>query len=253
MSLFDYIILIGAVLVGGWLAFKLDKKQKKAIPLVLSFSGAYLLGVTILHVIPDLFHRPHQGYNYWMLGGFLLQLLLEKLTNGIEHGHTHALPVKSYNRMLPILIGLSVHSFLEGFPLGGYQQLAADLAQIDDHHHAHTAGNIHQELLLGISLHKMPAAFALVSMMRLSGFTNRSAWISLLVFSLTAPLSAFFAQHFMAHSSWLPYIMALVAGSFLHISTTILFESGDTGEHHFSTWKLSIILLGFGLSLIHFH
>lgn len=253
MSIFDYVILIGTVILGGWLAFRLEQSQRKAIPLLLSFSGAYLLGVTILHVIPDLFHRPHQGYSYWMLGGFLLQLILEKLTKGIEHGHAHALESRSYDRMLPVLIGLSLHSFLEGFPLGGYEQLAADLAQFDEHHHVGEGENIHRQLLIGISLHKMPAAFALVTMMRLTGFPTRSSWVALILFSLTAPLSAFFAQQFMTQSSWLPYLMAIVAGSFLHISTTILFESGAPGEHQFNTWKLIIILLGFGLSLIHFH
>jgi hypothetical protein len=47
--------------------------------------------------------------------------------------------------------------------------------------------------------------------------------------------------------------MAIVAGSFLHISTTILFESGSPTEHSLSSWKLGVILVGFGLSLIHFH
>jgi hypothetical protein len=37
-------------------------------------------------------------------------------------------------------------------------------------------------------------------------------------------------------------IMGLVIGIFLHISTTILFESGS--GHRFNLYKLSVILLG---------
>lgn len=246
---------MGSVLIGGWLAFQLGRRQERAIPLLLSFSGAYLLGVTILHVIPDLFHRPHAGYSYWMLGGFLLQLLLEKLTKGVEHGHAHALHAEQYGRILPVLLGLSLHSFLEGFPLGGYEQLSAELALLDEHQHHTEGSNIHTQLLIGISLHKIPAAFALVTLMRMSGFARLTTWVCLLLFSLTAPFSAFLAQSFLntSFAAWLPYILAMVAGSFLHISTTILFESGNPGEHHLSWWKLGVILLGFGLSLIHFH
>ncbi len=253
MSIFDYALLIGTVLLGGWLAMRLDTRQERAIPLLLSFSGAYLLGVTILHVIPDLFHRPHQGYSYWMLGGFILQLLLEKLTKGVEHGHAHALPNARYRQILPVLLGLSLHSFLEGFPLGGYQQLAADLATFDDFHDHGSGDNIHRQLLIGISLHKLPAAFALVTLMLLSGFRKSIVWGFLILFSLSAPLSAFLAQAFLLDTAWLPYLMAIVAGSFLHISTTILFESGSPTEHSLSSWKLGVILVGFGLSLIHFH
>ena len=41
--------------------------------------------------------------------------------------------------------------------------------------------------------------------------------------------------------------MALVIGIFLHISTTILFESSE--EHRFNYYKLITILLGAGLAL----
>lgn len=255
MTILDYGILIGSVLLGGWAAFQLGRQQERFIPLLLSFSGAYLLGVTILHLIPDLFHRPHAGYSYWMLAGFLLQLLLEKLTKGVEHGHAHALHSEQYGRILPVLLGLGLHSFLEGFPLGGYEQLSSELALLDEHQHHSEGSNIHTQLLVGISLHKIPAAFALVTLMRMSGFARTTTWICLILFSLTAPLSAFLAQAVLISSfaNWLPQILAMVAGSFLHISTTILFESGNPGEHHISWWKFGVILLGFGLSLIHFH
>lgn len=195
------------------------------------------------------------GYSYWMLGGFLLQLLLEKMTQGVEHGHVHALTDQRYRRILPVLLGLSLHSFLEGFPLGGYEQLSAELAALDDHGHLHEGRDIHTQLLVGISLHKIPAAFALVTLMQISGFSRRITGICLVLFSLTAPFSAFLAQTFLSsqYAYWLPYLMAIVAGSFLHISTTILFESGNPSEHRLSWWKLAIILLGFLLALIHIH
>jgi len=45
-------------------------------------------------------------------------------------------------------------------------------------------------------------------------------------------------------------IMAVVIGIFLHISTTILFES--TEDHRFNLYKLIVICIGAGLSLVAF-
>src|SRR5690606_23099696 len=47
-------------------------------------------------------------------------------------------------------------------------------------------------------------------------------------------------------------IMAIVIGIFLHISTTILFESGSADHHKFNRKKLIAVLLGVMVSLINF-
>lgn len=47
-------------------------------------------------------------------------------------------------------------------------------------------------------------------------------------------------------------IMAVVIGIFLHISTTILFESGSADHHKFNKKKMAAVFLGIGLSLTTF-
>jgi hypothetical protein len=42
--------------------------------------------------------------------------------------------------------------------------------------------------------------------------------------------------------------MAFVIGTFLHISTTILFENSE--QHHFSKKKLLAVLVGIGLATL---
>jgi zinc transporter ZupT len=44
------------------------------------------------------------------------------------------------------------------------------------------------------------------------------------------------------------YFMAFVVGTFLHISTTILFENSE--QHHFSKQKLIAVLLGIGIAAL---
>lgn len=45
-------------------------------------------------------------------------------------------------------------------------------------------------------------------------------------------------------------IMAVVIGIFLHVSTTILFESDH--DHRFNLKKLIIVILGASLAFLHF-
>ena len=44
------LLLFSSVLVGGGLAFYLRQNNKNLIQLLLSFSGAYILGITFLHL-----------------------------------------------------------------------------------------------------------------------------------------------------------------------------------------------------------
>jgi len=50
----NYIILILSVLIGSLLVF-IVKPSTKVVRLLLAFSGAYLLSVTILHLLPEVY------------------------------------------------------------------------------------------------------------------------------------------------------------------------------------------------------
>ncbi|MBT4414565.1 MAG: ZIP family metal transporter, partial [Polaribacter sp.] len=50
----NYILLIFPVLVGSMLVFVI-KPSNRIVRLLLAFSGAYLLSVTILHLLPDVY------------------------------------------------------------------------------------------------------------------------------------------------------------------------------------------------------
>ncbi|WP_460880216.1 ZIP family metal transporter [Pontibacter rugosus] len=107
-------------------------------------------------------------------------------------------------------------------------------------------------ILLGIALHHIPAAFALMSvlMSRLENF--RKAFMWLLVFAVGSPLGILVSNTILAQETpdGLVYtaLTGLVAGNFLHISTTILFETSP--DHHFNRAKLVATLLGLMLALV---
>jgi zinc transporter ZupT len=76
--------------------------------------------------------------------------------------------------------------------------------------------------------------------------SKRRAIPYLLVFSLAAPLGLFISEYFveinLLSETGLIFLYALVTGNFLHISTTIVFESSP--DHHFNARKLAVAIVG---------
>ncbi|MEM9930432.1 MAG: zinc/iron permease, partial [Bacteroidota bacterium] len=70
MALWQYFLLFGGVLFGGGLAQLLQGKESRIqhsyLPLLLSFSGAYLLGITAMELMPTVFHNPKHHTGVWL-------------------------------------------------------------------------------------------------------------------------------------------------------------------------------------------
>ena len=86
-----------------------------------------------------------------------------------------------------------------------------------------------------------------------SHISKKTAIVSLVIFALVTPLGAF-TSYMIGESMvggfsiYFDRIMAVVVGIFLHISTTILFESSE--NHRFNLIKFLIILLGAAIAFI---
>jgi len=235
-------MLIFSVICGGAVGFYFQKTNKAILDVVLAFSGAYLLGIVMLHIIPETYAVGGTDIGIFVMIGFIIQLLLEHLSQGIEHGHIHASHHKDSSVAFSIMLGLCLHSFMEGIPISSYPSMQA---------HAHN------HLLWGIVVHKLPAAFALVIIFILSGFSQKITLFCLIIFSLMTPLGAFSAELLsnasMLSNDWIPSLVGIVIGSFLHISTTILFESSADKSHKLKVHKLLGILVGFGIATLTMH
>lgn len=229
------LFLLVSVIAGGLLVVFLEKKNRQhVIKLSLAFSGGFLLAIAFVHFLPELYHEHATSIGLWILTGFLIQLFLEYFSGGIEHGHIHV----HTQRKLPyaLLLSLSVHSFIEGIPLAGFGD------------HAHHEGHHHESLLLGIVLHQLPVAIALMTLLRQSQVSIKLSWILLLIFGLMTPLGMLTGWLAETNGDFanMDLLLAIVVGMFLHISTTIIFETSE--NHKFNLAKLTAILLGVGLS-----
>lgn len=241
------LVLFFTVVLSGFLVKAFPPDNVKWLKIALSFSGAYLFTITIIHLLPDVLlanNNPHV-VGYWVLAGFFLQLVLELFSHGVEHGHMHTHTHQRHHSPMPYLLlgSLFVHSFLEGSILvdQGHRHVTG---------HAHAEGNFYL-VLLGVTLHHIPAAFALMSVLisRLQNFRKALLW--LLVFAVGAPLGIVVSNIFLPQeapdSMFFTALTGLVAGNFLHISTTILFETSP--DHRFNRNKLIATLLGLMLAL----
>ncbi|NJC24644.1 ZIP family metal transporter [Neolewinella antarctica] len=242
MAIWQYLFLFISVLAGGGIAQWLSTRsvragevvKTKGLPLLLSFSGAYLLGIAAMELMPTVFRDSASHTGAWVIGGFILQLVLESFSQGVEHGHVHAHHDAGSGYALSIMFGLGLHAFMEGLPLGAVSDVAG-------HAHAHAGGG---HLLWGIVLHKIPAAFALALLLRASGFTPVFTWLCLLGFACLSPLGAWVGAFLSMDPVWTNRILALVIGGFLHISTTIIFEADGGRSHGISVPKMTVVLAG---------
>ena len=250
MAIWQYVILLFSVILGGGVAVYAYARGKDAearwrtlLPLLLSFSGAYLLSIAAMELMPTVFHDPELHSGEWVIGGFLIQLLLESLSHGVEHGHVHAHEHAGTKYAVSVMFGLGFHALLEGLPLGTVTEISA-------HAHAHSDGS---HLLWGIILHKIPAAFALALLLRSSGFSITVTWVCLIIFGSLSPAGAIIGEYISINPVWTNRVLALVVGSFLHISTTIIFEADGGREHGISLTKLAVVVTGIAVAYFTAH
>ncbi len=229
-------VLFFSAFLGGISVFFVRRDNTKLLKLLLAFSGAYLFSITVLHLIPDVYASHNPKIGLFVLGGFLFQLLLEQFSEGVEHGHMHHHPTGEKGIYpMGVMISLCLHAFLEGMPISGGHQ---------------------STLLFGIALHHIPAAFALASLLMNSALSKNKIIVNIVLFALMSPLGYLLSNTIKISaigdiSQYYNYMMAVVIGIFLHISTTILFES-STDDHRYNRQKIIVVLIGVAVSLLNF-
>lgn len=222
----NYILLVIPVLFGSMLVLY-KKPNKNIVRLLLAFSGSYLLSVTILHLLPDVYTITSSDnlIGILILIGIILQSILESFSKGAEHGHIH---IHSDSKKFPTLlfVSLCIHAFSEGLPIH----------------------NADENLLWAIIVHKIPIAIVLTTFLLHAKYNKKTVFTFLFLFALMSPLGLLLGDKIVLLQTYNTEITAVIIGVFLHISTIILFES--TENHKFNFQKFLAILFGIVLTLI---
>ncbi len=249
---FKVLVLFLTPLLSGLLIYLVPKNNDSNFRLFLAFAGSYLFAITVIHILPELY-RAHDDIKFIglaVLGGFFLQQLLEYFTSGIEHGHIHLHRSRHRGRdehehdhhhqdygsssvsALVLLAALCIHAFLEGAMLSKPTIIGAMY-------------NVNA-ILLGIALHRAPAALALMTVLSHQLRSRVKALPHLIAFSMAAPvgllISTFLVNHEVLSATGLLYVYAITSGNFLHISTTIVFEGSP--EHRFNAKRMTVTIFG---------
>lgn len=220
----NYLLPLLSVLIGYFLALFLKPKNKSNLKLILAFSGSFLLSLTVMHLLPEVYksNKPHIGM--FIMIGILFQIVLEFFSKGAEHGHVHG-HSKMFQIPWSLFISLCIHAFLEGFPVS--------------HHH---------DLALGIAIHHFPIAIILTSFFLSSSLNKSAIFLFMLTFSIMTPLGTIVSDILPQLRNYYHEITAVVIGILFHISSTIIFESSE--GHKFNIAKVSMIVIGILLAFM---
>lgn len=222
-----YILPLLSVLIGYGIAFFLKPKKKTSLKLLMAFSGSFLLSLTVMHLLPEVYHTAEIGHQESSVGvfimlGILFQIVLEFFSKGAEHGHVHSHDTFEKTPWL-LFISLCIHAYLEGFPVSN-----------------------HPDLAWGIAIHHLPIAVILTSFFLNTKLTKTTIFLFMIVFALMTPLGTLTASYATSLADYHAQITAVVIGILFHISSTIIFESSE--NHKFNLAKLSMIAIGIVLA-----
>lgn len=245
MYILGYIALFLASLISGLSLFFFEKKSK-VLGFISVFGGAFLLAVCFVHLLPEAFalssdsgclhshshhhvHEHEHGFSFplggFVLFGFLLQLLLELVSKGAEHGHLHdedeCMSHGSYLTSLMILLGVSIHAFLEGFALV-------------------TNGSMNYSLLIGVILHNIPISMVVMGSFLKAGCSKAVSLCHLAIFAAMGVAGSIVSLCFDFVTAYTAEIMCFVVGILLHVSISTLFDSTESHKYNFVRFVIVI-------------
>jgi zinc and cadmium transporter len=261
------LLVIAASLIGGqapvWLRLTHTRMQ-----IALSFVGGAMLAVALLHLMPHSFYQLESltATAGWMLGGFLVMFFIERAFHfhhhdsplddshehhDCQHEHEHAAPHNhgaapaghAPVRLPAVLIGLSLHSVLDGVALAA--GVLADVDAADQW----TAG---LSVFLIILMHKPFDSLALGTLLAAEHASPARVRRINVLYALTVPIGV--ALFLLGVDSTtgqagqaLGIVLACAAGMFLCIASSDLLP--ELQFHTHDRGKLSAaLLLGIALA-----
>ncbi|MEI8203895.1 MAG: ZIP family metal transporter, partial [Bacteroidota bacterium] len=208
MNFLVFSALFFPIVIAGFSIF-LFSTSSRNLKLITAFSGAFLLSISFVDILPEIYNSKQANLiGLFILLGFFIQLILDFLTKGVEHGHLHhqhEAHEKHHVSPIPVMIGICIHSFLEGMPLA-------------ENFHLQSLTNT---LLTGIVIHNIPISMVLMSLLLHYGYSRRKSITFLLIFSLSSPLAVISSYYvggalLVNTEMFFNLVMAMVVGIFLH-------------------------------------
>ena len=243
----------------------------------LSLSAGVMLGASFFHVMPDAMELAGSWFGWWMALGVVGLFCIERFIAphshevssklqmehehepGCEHDHEHRAAPSVAGWMA--VLGLTVHTFMNGVGLAGAVQFDADKGSAGVWLLPGLA------LFLAIALHKPADALAISTVLSRRGVGRGKLMLVQMGFALMVPVGA---AAFLLASNWIEKnkdaqqhlnqltgaALAFSAGTFLFIALSDLLPEVQFHRHDrvplFLTLVLGVVLMG-GIALLEGH
>ncbi len=268
LSIYSAAVILVSLL-GGCLPI-LTRVSHGRLQLYLSLSAGVMLGASFFHVMPEAMEAVGSGFGWWMSLGVLGPFCIERFiaphsheedrlaagTSGIDHRHDHgahehgdchaaAPPVAGWMAVL----GITIHTFMNGVGLAGAVQLDADLrAKAGIPFSALDPILPGLALFLAIVLHKPADALAVSTVLTRKGIGLRRILLVQCVFAAMLPIGA--AVFGFTHGAIAEHLknqivggaLAFSAGTFLVIALSDLLPEVQFHRHDRIPLFLALVL-----------
>lgn len=231
--LFGYSLAIFlGTFIGGVIPGRIRLSESR-LQLGVALGAGLLLGMALVHMVPEAAELLPAGFGFWLLAGFLVILIVERFAMVHACDETHC----NYHTIgVAAFVGLTVHGLIEG------AALASSLVVPD----------IGPMVLIAILSHKLPSGLVLASILKLSGKSPAQSLVFVAGVSASGPVGLYLSYLFLSHaslSSTAGALLAASAGTFLYIGACDLLPELHRGEK--GRWRRLIsFLIGIGISLL---
>lgn len=187
-------------LSGGLMPLMIPRANENHLKLFVSAGAGLLLGMAFMHMMPEASHLLPDAFGFWLFCGFALLMVLERfiMVHACEeHGcDYHTIGVAAF-------AGLTVHGLIEGFALASTFYIS----------------NLAPLILIAILAHKIPAGFALTSILKLAQRGTKQIVLFVTGVALSAPLGIWLAAMLLRQHSFpaAGILLSISAGTFLYI------------------------------------
>ncbi len=226
------ILLFGMALFGGSLPLLIPRLEENGLKLFVSLGAGLLLGMSVMHMLPEAAEMLPHTFAHWFLFGFVLLLLLERflMVHPCEEHHCnyHTIGMAAF-------VGLTVHGVIEGLALAS-SLFVTQLGPL---------------ILLAILAHKAPQGVALTSILKLANKSQRRILVFVVGVALSGPIGLILAYNLIRSDlleNFSGILLAISAGTFLYIAACdLLPELHRNDSEKFK--RLGAFLLGLILAL----
>ena len=172
----------------------------------IALGSGFMLAASLLEMLPESFALLGRNAAAWMLAGYLLIHFFEHTLS--EHFHfgeeTHAEEVAGTRRTQTVLLGLVIHTFVDGVSIASGFLISDWLGWV---------------VFLAVFLHKMPEGFAVSSVMLASGKSARTALLASALLGLATVAGVLVMSPLRAQVA---YTLPMSAGVTLYVAASDL-------------------------------